>query len=393
MNEKKNIAIIISKLNGGGAERCASNISVELSKKYTVFLILFDGNNITYPYGGNLISLGIPSANSTIKRIINVFRRISAVKKIKREKNIDVSISLMDGPNIVNVFSKVKDKTIVSVRVRLSSARRGALGRKLIRFCSMKSDLTVALSEMVKKDLIDAFGIPEGKIKTIYNHCDVKLLHSLTIGAEKPTFIDDKSVYIVTMGRLVSQKGQWHLIRAFGEVLKEVENAKLLIMGEGPLEQSLKKLAEERGLGDKVILTGYVKNPHSILQYCEMFVFPSLFEGLGNVLLETLAFDMPIISCDCPSGPREILAPDTDFNISTKKMELCKYGILVPVMDGKHFNADDELTNEEKELAKAIVLLHKDEKLRSGYREKAKERIKDFDNGVIIKEWEKILIG
>lgn len=391
MSEKKNVAIIISKLNGGGAERCASNLSVELSKKHKVFLILFDGKNITYPYGGTLIDLAIPSSDSRCKRFFNVFKRILAIRKIKKENNIDVSISLMDGSNIVNVLSKVKDRIIVSVRIRLSSANRGWVGKKLIRFCSRKADMTVALSKMVKVDLINAFDIPKDKVTTIYNHCDVELLHSLTADSLKPDFIDDESVYIVTMGRLAQQKGHWHLIRAFSEVVKEIPNAKLIIMGEGPLEEALKKLAEELKIGDNVILPGYITNPHSVLQYCDMFVFPSIFEGLGNVLLEALAFEMPIISCDCPSGPREILAPNTDFYVSASEMEQCEYGVLVPVVDGLHFNAFDELTYEEKEMAKAILLLYKDEKLRNKYKVKSKERIKDFSNESIINEWEKVI--
>ena len=52
------IAIIITKLNGGGAERTASNLSIELSKRYNVYLIVFDGTNISYPYKGTLIDLG-----------------------------------------------------------------------------------------------------------------------------------------------------------------------------------------------------------------------------------------------------------------------------------------------------------------------------------------------
>ena len=146
-----NIAIIITKLNGGGAERCASNLSVELSKKYNVYLIVFDGSNITYPYAGTLINLDIVDSHNTFSRIINVIKRVHAIKKIKRDNHIKCSVSLLDGPNIVNVLSKGKEKVIVSVRNRLSGENVGRLRRKLIQLCSKYSDITVALSKMVKK--------------------------------------------------------------------------------------------------------------------------------------------------------------------------------------------------------------------------------------------------
>ena len=384
----ENIAIIITKLNGGGAERCASNLSIELSKKYNVYLVVLDGRNITYPYEGNLIDLAIPDSHNFLDRVINVFKRVSVVKKLKKNHKIQCSISLLDGPNIVNTMSKQKDKVIVSVRNRLSGENVGKLRKKLITYCSKKSDLTVSLSKMVKKDLIEEFGIQPDKIVTVYNHCDPILLRSLSKNSPKPSYINKESVYIATMGRLNHQKGQWHLIRAFREVLKEIPNAKLLIIGEGELEQKLKQLATDLGIADQVIFTGFIKNPHNMLQYSEMFVFPSLYEGLGNVLLEALAFEMPIISADCIAGPREILAPDTKLDDTATSMQLEKYGILVPVMDAEHFDANEPLTEAESELTKAIIKLHYDEKLRRDYSSAASLRIKDFSKERIMQMWE-----
>lgn len=383
----KNIAIIITKLNGGGAERCASNLSLELSKKYNVILIVFDGRNISYPYAGKLIDLKIADSGNTFSRTINVLKRVKAVKKIKRENNIDCTISLLDGPNIVNTMSRTKDKVIVSVRNRLSSENVGKLRRKLIIYSSLKSDLTVSLSKMVKKDLIEEFGIPASKIHTVYNHCDPELLHDLIERMGKPDYIDDKHVYFGTMGRLNNQKGQWHLLRVFAKVAEKIPEAKLVIMGTGELENKLKALAEELEINDKVIFTGFIKNPHNVLQYCEMFIFPSLFEGLGNVLLEALAFNMPIVSVDCVAGPREILAPDTDLNSVISHYEIAEYGILCPVMDREHFNANEPLTEAENTFYEAILKMHEDTSLREEYNRKASIRIRDFCIENIINEW------
>ena len=386
-----NIAIIITKLNGGGAERCASNLSIELSKQYNVFLIVFDGSNITYPYNGKLVDLKIPNSNNIFNRTINVFKRVKILKKIKKQYKIKCSISLLDGPNLVNVMSKGEDKVIVSIRDRLSAEGIGSLRKKMIVYSSMKSDLTVCLSKMVQKDMQEYFHIPKSKLITIYNHVDSKLLHSLADIQEKPNFIKDSNIYISTMGRLNNQKGQWHLLRVFKNVCMQIPNMYLIILGEGELKESLEKLADDLGIRDNVIFTGYVKNPHNILKYSEMFVFPSLFEGLGNVLLEALAFDMPIISTDCIAGPREILAPNSNLNVIINSNEYAKYGILTPILDKEHFESKSKLTNAEKEMEKAILKLHFDVKLRNMYRENAKSRVKDFDKTIIAEQWIKCI--
>lgn len=386
-----NIAIIITKLNGGGAERTASNLSIELSKWYNVYLIVFDGSNITYPYKGTLIDLTVPNSNSTAMRVVNEVKRIRAVKRIKKSRNIKCSISLLDGPNIVNVLSHHKEKVIVSVRNMLSSERPSFLRRMLIRMCSRRADLTVALSKMVKKDLIQEFGVDENKIKTIYNHCDPELLYSLVDKEPKPSFIHEDNVYIITIGRLNYQKGQWHLIRAFKGVIDVIPNAYLVIVGEGELREKLENLAKCLNISEHVIFTGYLKKPHILMKYSELFVFPSQFEGLGNVLLEAMAFHLPVISTDCIAGPREILAPNTLLDAKAAKMVKEEFGILVPVMGLEHFNSEDPLDEDETELQKAIIEMHKSDKLRHYYEEASARRIEDFSKDKVMEMWKQCI--
>lgn len=389
----KNLAIIITKLNGGGAERCASNLSIELSKKYNVKLIVFDSTNMTYPYGGELIDLGIGSSNAFLNKFFNVFKRVKKVREIKKKYKIDCSVSLLDGPNIVNVLSSCGEKTVVSVRNMLSHEPMSRLRKKIVKYTSAHSDVTVALSKLVKHDLINNFGISEDKITTIYNHCDAQLLKELCKESPTELRVDVNKVNYVTMGRLNNQKGQWHLIRAFQKVVKEIPDAHLYIMGEGALEHQLKELIFDLKLDEYITMTGYIKNPHGIFEQCEAFILPSLFEGLGNVLLETLAFDMLVISSDCAAGPREILAPHTDLLTKATVMELAEYGVLVPVCDGEHFNSNEPLTEQEECLADAIVYLHANPVIRDGYRMKAKDGMKNFDKNLIMSEWEKVIEG
>ena len=108
----KNIAIIVPTLNKGGAERVAANMSIEFSKHYNVYTIVHDGRDIIYPYGGKLIDLALPPASSVPGKILTILKRIKALRKIKKDYAIDVSISHLPPSNYANIFSRRKEKVI-----------------------------------------------------------------------------------------------------------------------------------------------------------------------------------------------------------------------------------------------------------------------------------------
>ncbi len=382
---KKNISIIITKLNGGGAERCTSNLSIELSKKYNVFLVVFDASDITYPYSGTLIDLKIPKTQNVLSRYLGVFKRAWQIRKLKKSYNIEASISLLEGPNLVNVLSKWKDKTIVSVRNCMSKQPGGFIAKGIIKFASQKADITVSLSKMVGKDLIDNFSINPNKITTIYNHVDRELLERQESNSKLK--LDPSKKYVVTMGRLHPQKGQWHLIKAFKKVANDCPDLNLLILGDGPLKSELKALIKDLRLEDRILMPGYITSPHSYFQDCEIFVLSSMYEGLGNVLLEAETYGLPIISTDCQFGPREILAPNSDLSSYASDIEFGEYGILVPVDESYDIKDETKLSSEETKLADAIRLLHTDKSLREKYVKKSLEGSLIFRKEKIIDDW------
>jgi glycosyltransferase involved in cell wall biosynthesis len=166
---------------------------------------------------------------------------------------------------------------------------------------------------------------------------------------------------------------------------------KLVFLGQGELEKDLKKVVEELKIEKEVYFLGFQKNPFKFISNSKMFVFSSLYEGFPNALVEAMACEIPVISSDCKSGPREILAPETDLKIETRTIEYAKYGILIPVCDGNYYDAQFPLTTEEMVMAKSIVDLYSSKELLENYIRKAKERVKDFDRGKIILEYDNIL--
>src|SRR5699024_7279273 len=104
------------------------------------------------------------------------------------------------------------------------------------------------------------------------------------------------------MGRLSPEKGFDILIKAFKGIVEEHKNAKLYILGEGPLKKSLSNLIKKLKLNDNVYLVGQKSNPFSIMKKCDLFVLSSHYEGQSMVLLEALTLDTNIVASDIPAN-------------------------------------------------------------------------------------------
>lgn len=386
--KRKKIAFIIQHLTNGGAERTISNLSFELSKNNDVTLIVFDGNNVTYPYQGQLIDLKIPPKDGVGNKIVNVIKRIHYTKKLRKKYKFDCVISFMFGANIVNVLSKQSEKVIVSARNFMSAY--GVKRKDIIRerFIARHSDIEVGLSKLVSYDLVHTFGIPEEKVVTIYNPCDINRIGNL--GSKKVDYFFDENIfYFVTAGRFVKQKGQWHLLKAFSILHKKIKNIRLIILGDGELREELKKLAINLNIDDAVDFIGFIDNPYAYIAKSSCFVLSSLFEGLGNVIIEAMACKTPVISYDCLAGPRELLAPDSDFCLSTKGVEKCPCGILVE-RPGQTINITTQVEQEDENLARAMLMIYDNSDLRTEIINNAYNRIKEFLPEKINDNWQKI---
>lgn len=395
---KRNLLIIVNRMTGAGPARVASNLSLYLSNaKFNKFIVIYDAENATYKLDGKeIINLNTKPTNNPIKKLLNTIKRIRILRKIKKRYKIDVSLSLLPNPNMVNILSNVNDKVIVSERSFMSKELKGIHG-KIYKFIFRnlydKANKVIAVSKLVKEDLITNFGIPKDKIKVIYNFYDVEKIQLLS---EESIPSEHQESYgaptIITVGRLSYQKGHWHLIRAFKEVKEKIPNAKLLILGEGELMSYLEELTSNLELKEDIHFLGFQSNPFKYIAKANLFVFPSMYEGFPNALAEAMACGIPVISSDCPSGPREILSSSLDIKEPViKDIRYDEYGVLVPTPDGVKYDANELLTKEEKMLSESIVTMLKDEQLLKKYKERSLNRITDFHIDEIIKQWEEKL--
>lgn len=370
--KENSIMLLIPQLRNGGAERVISNISEELAKIYKVILVtIADKTEEDYNCNVNRIVIGI-GKNKLFKRLYY----INKIRNIKKKYHITHSISFTSKMNFYNTFSKTNDITIISIRNYLSASEREIQYRYINRQSGKFSDKIVTVSNILKTEQIKKYNAKEEKITTIYNFCDEKKIEDML--DENNEFSESKEKTIINVGRLTYQKGQANLIVAFRKVVDEIPDAKLLILGQGELEQELKAKIMQMKLEKNVFLLGFQKNPYIFLNRAKAFVLSSYYEGMSNAILEAMYCGLPIISTDCKAGTREIIAPDTDLYKDNTEMTYEKYGILVPVIkEEKNI----------KELSKAILEILKNNEVRLHYQKKSKERIRDFSKEKIIKQW------
>ncbi|MPM31345.1 N-acetylgalactosamine-N,N'-diacetylbacillosaminyl-diphospho-undecaprenol 4-alpha-N-acetylgalactosaminyltransferase [bioreactor metagenome] len=391
-----NVAFIIHTLSNGGAERIMSYLTQNYSTAENKYLIVYHRSEVEYDFSGELISLDIAPSNNVFGKILNYLKRIYKLRRLKDELNIKKSISMLDSPNIINILSKRKDKVIISLRNHKSKEYSGLkklIYRKIIKFLYNKADKIIAISKGVADDLIENFKLDKTKINIIYNPVDKIKIQSLMhekIIEEHILNEFKKNKIVINSGRLSYQKGQWHLIKVFKKIAENNNGVKLAILGKGELEQELKELVKSLGLSEKVIFLGYQENPFKYIYKSDIFVLSSLYEGFGNVIVESMACRVPVISTDCKSGPKEILSSENLRNYDEDKINYLDYGVLVPCFKDEKINYDSELSNEEEYLYKAIIDMLDDSNKIEYYKINGEKRLDDFSLIKIVSKWEEL---
>jgi glycosyltransferase involved in cell wall biosynthesis len=197
----------------------------------------------------------------------------------------------------------------------------------------------------------------------------------------------------INIGRLNQQKGQWFLIRSFRRVVNKYDNARLFILGEGDLRGRLKDLIHDLDLVGNVFLLGEQENVFPFLKNSDCFIFSSLWEGLPLTLIEALSMDLPIISTDCKTGPREVLCPELDLDENIEYPYLGKHAILTKTFPNKLLIKNLEeipLNKTETQMSDMMIKMIEDSSLRENY-SNGRKRSETFSNKKIIKKWDELL--
>jgi glycosyltransferase involved in cell wall biosynthesis len=319
---------------GGGVERVVSQLFHTVFSKESPTALVYQ-----VPAGGSslkervvTLNVVLPPYRSIVQEATAVWNAWWALRRVKKALGLRICISHKEGPNFANVLSGVS-KSIVTVHEAKSIGLkyRGLkrwVTRLLIQGLYNRASAVVTVSEGIADDLVKNFGVKRRLIRVITNPCDTESVRQAAAQSAPAGFErDDLRPMLVSVGRLETQKGQWHLIRAFTRVLSEVPNARLVIAGTGDHLEYLQRLVAELGIGAQVQFPGFLANPHALMASADVFVLSSLWEGFPLVLAEAMACGLPVVATDCPTGSRDILAPHSTPTTPLSAPEFAKYGI------------------------------------------------------------------
>jgi len=299
----KRYIFFIGTLRNGGAERVVSILASKMAEQGmdTEILTYYD-KPVFYEISSNVKLMAVEKETGTKSKVKNLLW----IRKYFKE-NAKVVISFLAPFNIMAIAANLGNGTPMIVADRNDPTRvpsKFAI-RKVRDFLYRFADGIVVQTEKNKGYFSKAV---QKKSVVIYNPVDLKEYTGIALQTPK-----EKK--IVTAGRLMPQKNQKMMIRAFAEVIKRYPEYELVIYGDGPSEDELRALITELGIIKKVFLPGNVKDLHDRMKTADLFVLSSDYEGMPNALIEAMCLGLPVVTTRV-SGTEELI-PMNEENVLT----------------------------------------------------------------------------
>lgn len=307
----RKLALFMPSFRGGGAERAmvmlaqgfaARRISVD------VLVAQNEGPNAPPPTDGlRIVDLKAPRVLRALPALVRYLRREAPFAMMSALSHVNVVAVWAHSLSGVATRIAVSEHTTASLSSAYDERKRARLLPVFMRPTYRKADAIVAVSDGVADDLSSLLGLERSRITRIYNPVVTPRLNLL---AEQPLnhpwFMPGQPPVVLGAGRLTSAKDFPTLLQAFAAV-RARRPARLVILGEGEERPRLQALARVLAIEAHLEMPGYTSNPYQYMKRAAVFVLSSRWEGLGNVLVEAMACGTPVVSTDCPNGPREIL--------------------------------------------------------------------------------------
>jgi glycosyltransferase involved in cell wall biosynthesis len=366
--EGMRITLVISSLSTGGAERVLSSMAnYWVTKGWCVTLLTMDDGRGHLAYDLHPAVRHYPlsvarTSSNPIQGIINNLVRIWVLRGAIKASTPQAVISFIDMTNVITLLSAFGLNIPVIVSERTDSAHHsiGKVWDILRKICYPYSSCLVTQTQKTLTYFSTAVRrrarvIPNPVALHPYGKGEIRAKEDIRGGVKT----------VMGMGRLSEEKGFDLLLRAFDRISAQHPTWYLVIWGEGHLRTSLERLRDKVELRERVHFPGRTKCPFEKMYQADLFVMSSHYEGFPNVLCEAMACGLPVVSFDCPSGPREIIRDEVD-------------GILVP-------NGDVDA------LAAAMDRLMSSEKERKHLSFRAVEICERFSREKVMGMWEELL--
>ena len=338
------VLILITGLNTGGAERFLLKILPHVDFDFKLVSILGGGSLVS-----EFESRGVP-VTSLCETSEFTWKSVARFRRIIKDYNPDTLLTYLLHADLFGRFFG----RLFGVKKIVCSIRNDNSSFRFLNFLDIVTSPLVSLylpnSPAVKDFLVHKNGITSSKVKVVENCLDVEELDpqaSLdTESLRSQLGVSSGTLIYTCVARLKKQKDHMTLLRAFAQVSKGV----LVLIGEGDCRRDLETEAENLGISSKVYFLGDRKDVPSLVSQSDIFVLPSLTEGMSNALMEAMALGKPCIVS----------------NIKQNKV------LIKNKENGLTFRVGNP-----KDLAKKMQELSSSKKLRSHYGQKSRKLIKE----------------
>ena len=311
MKTQPHLAVLLATSGHSGVDRVMNNLLPAIAARGIKVDLLHIKNHGPYIDDPkiNVIPLGSAHVNTSL----------TAVIRYLREQQPDVLFCDKDKVNRLALWARrlagVKTRVVIrtGTTISIDMAHR-KFSQRLIQTLSMRlfyrwADAIVVPSEGAADDLAQVCRLPRERVKAVPSPVITPQFNSALESPVTHTWLQNrKTPVILAVGELSPRKDFATLVRAFARVKKQ-QPVKLILLGKGKQQSSLRQLAQTLNINeDEFDMPGFEKNPYAYMAHADIFVSTSRWEGAPVVVMEALGAGLAIISSDCPSGPREILA-------------------------------------------------------------------------------------
>ena len=368
----KRVMFILSNLRGGGAERVVLTTIKHLrgsSVEPSLFLVRKSGALLNEVPSDVRLIWGVPEGVAARRNPRRVFRILQ-----QEASRCDAVVAGLELAATYWTYAALRNSdlpligwvhTSLADYVRLGSASH--MNFAASHFVYRRFRHVVCPSSGAAESLTRRIKLAADVVRIIHNPLDLNDIRSKAEAGHSHfdrTALNGRPL-IVAAGRMTADKGFDVLLRAFAQLLASGLKARLLLLGDGLLRPQLSRLCAELEVSDSVEMPGHSLNPYPDIRAADVFVSASRCEGFSMVLAEAMALGVPIVSTDCPSGPREVL-------------DNGRCGVMVPSEDASA-------------LAAGLARVLADLGLRARLIDAGLRRVEAFSTERIVPQWSRLL--